>query len=344
MGFFRRKTAAVPKPSPFVAQENKQRILLISNCQVQPLKHGLANVCRDIEIDIIPVHVIAPGKRAEVFSKYVANKATYTCVLSVALSDEFGPLASSVIKNSFAPLPVLSIANIYFDGTLPDICYVGGLNARVPGPISEYHSRIAVLGYLMGLPVETTVRMYCDAVYRHLGYYDSFQQSLDEMARRDAETDIPLGDLLETKVREGNCFLSHNHPTSLIMAAYINKVGDVLVQRGLAEPSGLKLSQETFINFLAQSVIFPVYPEIAAHHGLPYETSYVFRTATVGDEPSKTIALEDFVRAEYRAFQSADQGILRSTWPGSALMQLYGDKRDFQLLVEDLAHSVLGDV
>lgn len=337
MAFFRRKTAPSSAPPPSLeAQANVTRILLISNCQVQPLKHGLANVCRNVRIDTIPVHIVSPQDRTATFSHYIARKADYSCVLSVPLSDEFGPLASSVIHNAFAPTPVLSIANIYFDGTLPDICYVGGINARMPGPIGEYHSRIALLGYLMNLPVEMTVRMYCDAVYKRLGYYDAFQQSLDEMSRRDALTDIPLGELLESKVREGNCFLSHNHPTGLLMSAYINRIGDVLFERGLASPSGLRLSQEIFINFLAQSVIFPVYPEISEHHKLPYETSYVFRTSTVGDEPSKAINLTDFVVAEYHAFKSANQEVLNSTWPGSTLMQLYGNNFDFLELVTNM--------
>lgn len=337
MKIFRRKsTTASAAPPPSEVTVCSSRILLISNCQVQPLKHGLANVCRDIVIDTIPVHVVSAGARDATFSNYIERKADYTCVLSVPLSAEFGPLATSAIRDAFFPTPVLSIANIHFDGTLPDICYVGGLNARMPGPIGEYHSKIALLGYLMNMPVAKTVGMYCDSVYERLGYYEAFRLSLDEMARRDAETDIPLGDLLESKVREGNCFLSHNHPTGLLMSAYINKISLTLFERGLASPSGLRLSQEIFINFLAQSVIFPVFPEIAAYHKLPYETSYVFRTATVGDEPSKPIRLEDFVSVEYKAFSLADQTTLKSTWPGATLMHMHGKNAEFQNMVSRL--------
>ncbi len=333
MSFFRKKQTVAPAQT---RETNAVRILVVSNCQVQPLMHGIGNICKDIVVDTIPVHVVEPAKRAAVFDRHIAQKNDYAAILSVPLSADYGPLAANAIKASFAPTPVFTIANIHFDGTLPDICYVGGLNERMPGPLDAYHSRIAVLGYLMNLPVEATVRLYCDAIYKRLEYYESFQRSLDEMARRDAETDIPLGDLLEMKVREGNCFLSHNHPTSLLMSAYVNKVCDFLAERGLVRHSGLKLSQETLINFLAHSAIFPVYPEIAAYHGLPYSTSYVFRTPTYGEKPSSPLDLQAFVAAEYESFRHADQKVLRGTWPGSALMQLHGDIPEFQDLVAQL--------
>ena len=341
MRFFRRNPITKPEttPKPPEAPAGVTRILLISNCQVQPLKHGLANVCERVQIDAVPIHLIPPDERPANFSKYIQNKNNYDLVLSIFLSEDFGELSTDRIHKTFAPIPVLTIANLYFDGTLPDICYIGGLNARTPGPIGDYHSRIALLGYLMNLPVATTVNLYCDAVYQQLGYYDAFRRSLDEMARRDEGTDIPLGNLLEEKVREGNCFLSQNHPTSLLLTAYINRIGEHLAKNGYVTSSGLRLSQEDFINFLAQSVIFPVYPEIAARHGLPYQTSYVFRTATAGDEPSRPISLSDFVTAEYAAFHDADQKVLAAFWPGSELMDKYGRDATFKTLVANLAHS-----
>lgn len=315
---------------------NPRKILVVSNCQVQPLKHGLGNVLKNVEIEAVPIHVISLDDRTRVFEKYIHDRKDYAFVLSVQLSDDFGAFAADKIAEHFHPTPVFTISNLYFTGLLPDICYLGGLNARAPGPIGEYHSQIALLGYLMGMDVASTVRLYVHPVYAHLGFYDEYQSSLDEMARRDATTDIPIGDILPVQLRQGICFLSQNHPTSLLLCPYINKIAHWVSSRGLVDHSGADLSPEAAVNYLAYSTVFPVYPEIAQHHGMPYGGSYVFRTPTIGDAPSRPLSLEAFVTGEYEAFRAGDRGVLENNYPGNLLTYRGVQNPDFHDIVRTL--------
>jgi chloramphenicol O-acetyltransferase type B len=302
----------------------RRRLLIISNCQVQPLKHGLAAVCADTDFDIVPVHVVAKGDRVREFKKILKDKAKYAGVLAINLSEEFGPFSTQDIAGSFHPVPVFSISNLYFSGLQPDATYIGGLSQRAPGPIGDYHSQLALLGYLLGLGVPQTVSLYCDIMYRYLGYYDAFQTSLDEMRSRDAHTDIPIGDLLESCVRQGVCFLSQNHPTSLLLAPYINRISAYLAERGIVDKIG-DIQAGELVNYLAYSSVFPVFPEIAARHDMPYAGNYIFRSVTEYDVPGRVMDLERFVSGEFEAFRQADQKILRETYPGNLLLMKYSD-------------------
>ena len=239
---------------------DKTPFLLISNCQVQPLKHGLSEVCNNVEIDSFAVHVVPVEERDTAIKQLVQKKNFYKFVVSIPLSDDFGMLSSENIAVSFHPTPVISISNITFRGLQPDITYVGGMSARAPGPIGDYHSKIALLGYLMGLSIPDTLKLYCNSVYEALGFYAEFEESSQELKRRDENTTIPLGDDLEASVQKGVAFLSHNHPTSLLLAPYVNKIAAWLAENNLVTLTGLQLRPEEMINFLACSSVFTVYP------------------------------------------------------------------------------------
>jgi hypothetical protein len=317
----------------------KTPFLLVSNCQVQPLKHGLSEVCKAVEIDTFPVHVVPLDQREATVNQYVKDKAKYKFVVSIPLSDDFGAMSIDRIRASFHPIPVIFITNIVFMGLHPDISYVGGISARAPGPIGDYHSKVALLAFLMGLSVSDAVKMYCDEIYRYIGYYNVFADSALELQSRDTNVTIPLGGVLEDAVRSGVAFLSHNHPTSVLLAPYINKIATWLAEHGHVELTGLQLRPEEMINFLACSSVFPIYPEVARYHDLPYPGSYVFRTATLGDSPSVPLDLDAFVAAEFDAFRNADRDFLVQNYPGNSLMCNFGDKAEFQQVVRDLINA-----
>lgn len=315
---------------------DKTPFLLISNCQVQPLKHGLSQVCSDVDIESFAVHVYSVEERETVIKQVVQKKDHYKFVVTIPLSDDFGMLSSEKIAASFHPTPVISISNITYRGLHPDITYVGGISARAPGPIGDYHSKVALLGFLMGLSVAQTVKLYCNKIYETLGFYAEFEESSLELKRRDQNTTVPLGEDLEASLQHGVAFLSHNHPTSVLLAPYVNKIAAWLAEQGLVRLTGLKLQPEEMINFLACSSVFPVYPEIVQRHNLPYEGSYIFRTATLGDTPATPIGLYDFVAGEFEAFSHADRDFLLSSYPGNILMFSFGNNEEFKQLVSSL--------
>jgi hypothetical protein len=212
-------------------------------------------------------------------------------------------------------MPVIRISNIFFSGFHPDQTYIGGLNQRVVGPLGDCHSKLAIHGFMRGLTVDETLSLFCSQSYSSLGYFDEFSVSLDTLTKRDDLVDVPVTRFLETKLRSDLCFYSFNHPTSAVFSVYAADVMQYLVLHGLARHSGFPADPSIGAESLAGSVIFPVYPEIAAHHGVPHIGSYTFKPQSTWINP---IDLKRFLTLEFEAFE----GVGRETLALSHAAQL----------------------
>ena len=69
---------------------------------------------------------------------------------------------------------------------------------------------------------------------------------------------------------------------------------------------------------LANNVIFPIYPEIAARHGIPQFGSYHFKP--VGSRVN-SISLESFIGKEYDALSSVGAPALAATPIGQQILK-----------------------
>jgi hypothetical protein len=285
--------------------------IIISNCQSQPLKHILSLMCRDLRFDGLGVHLIPPHKRNETVAQFVEEtRGKYAVVLAVTLSDDFGPLSAARLRDTFAGSAVFTIPNFYFAGLHPDLTYMGGIGHRVRGPLGEYHSKLAVLGYMKGLSAEQTIDLFRDDVYRRLGYYDMYHESMVKLRRRDEWLDIPFTEELTRLLKEDFCFFSVNHPTSFLVSRFCDKAAGHFEAQGLARKVSWPRCVSAFPNHLAQSAIFPIYPEVAAAHGVPYDGSYIFKPQTFGDNPATCLDMPAFVRAEFDAFRALSPEML----------------------------------
>ncbi|QYK43096.1 MAG: hypothetical protein KF887_08375 [Paracoccaceae bacterium] len=279
----------------------KKRGLVISNCQAAPLAQMLGYFCRDMQFTAFSVNQTNEANRAARIAELLAGPGSGAdVVLSVPLSAEFGALSRPQIAGTFAGRPVLLIHNIYFAGLHPDLTYVGGMGQRVQGPMGDYHSRIVALSVAQGLPPETARALFRPEVYRALGYNRAFAASLAEFRERELQVDVPFADRMARLVRRERGFLTVNHPTAVTFAAYAQVIVSHLEERGLAHPSGLPTDPSVLPNALAPFGVFPVYPEIAARHRLPYSDPYLFRPGTVEGMPN-VLTLDDFVALGHAA-------------------------------------------
>jgi hypothetical protein len=283
--------------------QETRRGVVISNCQVQPLKHILSLFCKDIRFDGFGVHLLPPQEREQTIERFVESaKRDYDVVLAAPLSDEFGPIGIKRLRNTFSGSLVGTVPNFYFSGLHPDLTYIGQLGTRVIGPLEDYHSKIAIYGYLQGLSVDECLRLYRDGIYRDLGYYDEYEKSLAELRRRDAALDIPFTDEISGLLKTDLCFFSVNHPTSFLLGEFCIKLTAWLEHQGVASPMEWPYSVSSLPNQLAQNVFYPVYPEIAAACDLSFPGSYTFKPTTVGDNPVTCFGLREFVEGEYESF------------------------------------------
>lgn len=287
--------------------------LVISNCQAQPIAQMLGLFCRDVTFTQFPVHLTNPVNRAARVAELLAGAgAEADIILTVPLGDDYGALSAANVAQTFAGRPVLRIHNLFFSGLHPDLTYVGGMGQRVTGPMGDYHSRVVALSVACGLPAETALALLGDETYRALDYPGEYGRSLDELRRREAEVDIPFTDQMDMLVRRERAFLTVNHPTAALFGAYAHAIADRLAALGLAQATGLPPDPSSLPNPLANNVVFPIYPEIAAAHHLPYADSYLFRTP-LHNNISDVLTAREFVAADHAALSALDrEKLLRS--------------------------------
>jgi hypothetical protein len=266
------------------------------------------------------VHLLSPENRDGTISEFIERARSYDVIVTLPLSDEFGPLATDRIRETFPDTPIVTIANIYFSGLHPDLTYIGGMARRVVGPIGDYHSKIALIAYLRGLSVNRAIALFGDATYKKLGYYNAWQTSMDELRSREETIDVTLSEDLEILLHRDHCFFSVNHPTSLVVSAYARKIALWLAQRGLVTMSDWNMGAFGLVNHLASSAIFPVYPEIARHFDLSYPGSYSFKAPTLGDDTIRIMTLAEMVQGEFLAFDTIDREELLASHQGVEIM------------------------
>ena len=281
------------------------KAVVISNCQCQPLAFCLAPLFEDIVFEQFGVHLLGADPSVAIADFVSRAKDEYDLVLAIPLSAEFGPLATTRIRETFAGRHVLGISNIFFGGLHPDLTYLGALGRRIRGPLGDYHSRLAVHGFMAGLDVVQTVALFREEIFAALGFREAYAASLTELRERERQVDVPVADLLEKMLRREACLFSVNHPTTAVVARYAQAIAAALDGKGIGRRSSWPADPALLPNLLATGASFPVYPAIAAWHGVPWLGSYAFRAEGLGNTPAVPFDLEHFITREFAFFADA---------------------------------------
>ncbi|GJD62814.1 hypothetical protein MPEAHAMD_2973 [Methylobacterium frigidaeris] len=300
-----------------------RRGLVISNCQIQPIKHMMSMYSDDIVFDGFGVHLL-PHDNKDHINNLVSNIDKYDVVLTVPLSDQYEEISSEKIGNYVKSTKLVRIANMYFSGLHPDLTYIGGLSKRVDGPLGDYHSKLALLAYLRGYNVAEAFRLYTEKVYKIIGYFDVAEKSIEELKLREQNIDVQFSDILQENYREHPTFFSVNHPTSFMFDLYCQRISAWLEHNLDIKQSGFHKGALFSMNYLAGSAIFPVYPEISMHLNLKYPGSYNFKPGTVGDDPVSTYNLYQMISREFDAFDAVGRDDLGSSHQGRLVLHDYG--------------------
>lgn len=116
-----------------------------------------------------------------------------------------------------------------------------------------------------------------------------------------------------------------NHPSSSVTEGYADDIAQWLSDAGLIELVGWNAGAASAPNYLALSEVMPVFPEICRAHHLPYPGSYLFKRATIGDEPGRIINLREFVELELEAFRQVSPEVIACTFPMNVMLEKYGN-------------------
>ena len=286
---------------------DKLRGLVISNCQAAPLAQVLSFFCRDVEFVAFPVHLTHPGNREARVTAMMADAGVGAdVVLSVPLAADYGAIAADRLADTFAGRALFRLHNLYLAGFHPDLTYIGGMGARVLGPMGDYHSLIVACAVAAGLGADDTLGFFRADVYRAMGFLEVYPASLAEFRRREAGVDVPFADEMEALLPVAPLFLTVNHPTGLGFGAYARAIAARLEAAGVTRVVDWPLDPAVLPNALATNSIFPIYPEIAAAHGAAFAGSTIFRP------PINPGAVSHFTQAE---FVAADHAVLAALGP-----------------------------
>ena len=277
-------------------KDKQSSVIVIANCHCLPLADALALGGRNIKTDFIDV-TFADRPHMSLKIDNLLSSASHDFVLSFNLSTQFNRLETGILRENLGDR-LRTFTNIHFDGLHPDVTYIGTIGQRTPGFFDDYHSKLVLFCFVTGRGTDDCLRLFNGGVYKKLGYFDIYANSTRELLQRDNVCDIKFAAHFLDMIRFEPCLYTVNHPT-----------GPVFLELSalLADAVGfdfIKMNQVFFQNHLSTNFIWPVYDEIAEHHGLAYRTPAFF--IKPGERVSRSASLQEFVEGSYVAYSQAN--------------------------------------
>lgn len=262
---FREKTGIrVPVAGRFRSEsEGAPRLCVIGNCQGPEIARHLACITglpvtgRDV------THYSQAGRAA-----WLADCDEAELIVTIPLSNRFDGLQVSQLQARY-PGRVRVMNAPFFEGLFPDVVFLGEMGRRLPGPM-DGHSKLTLRSYLRGDTVERCVLSFAPASLEQQGYFAAWQASKQELIRRDAEVDIPLGDVFFEHVRTVPLLLTVNHPTTVLYR---------MICKEICRTLGLEHRDIPLASMATAQAYWPVWPifdALAEHHRLAYRTPQLF--------------------------------------------------------------------
>ena len=174
---------------------------------------------------------------------------------------------------------------------------VGALSASrlIASPTGPYHSAIVLCAYLEGLGPRETAELFRDSIYTQLGFYEAWNVAAAELLGTARDIMFPLEAELARWSRRG-CFMHVlNHPKLFVLADIARRLA---VEAGLHPPVS---SVEDYLpDDLAADVVWPLYPDLAAHYGLT--GTMLFKDRARRGDP-KLYDLPAFIAASFAIYR-----------------------------------------
>lgn len=274
-------------------------IVVVSNCQCQPLAHGLQLLVGSGSVMSLPIHLKGTNQfsiQAERFEDLLALDPD-TLILTINLGPKFDEFSTESLRSRFRS--VKTITNIFFTGLHPDCTYLSVGHSRITSPIGDYNSKIILASFAIGLNQSDCHRLFCEDIFEHLGYWSEFSISASNLRAKELEVDIAFADQLVGMCTLEPSLFTFNHPTSAVFFEWISSISKALnLKKKLPE---LALMPNT----LASNAIFPIYPEIAQRNACRFSPEMSFIQPQ--DMGGKRLELDEFIAGSYNKYQSSGQ-------------------------------------
>lgn len=174
------------------------------------------------------------------------------------------------------------------------------------GPTVRCNSSIVFMGWKLGLSVAETLALFRREVFERLGFFEYWESSVAALLEEGRKAELPLDALIGQWHARGCFMYCHMHPRVEVIA----DLARLLLQRhGIPMVPGNPMQYVD--DYLANGVIWPVYPEIGEALGVA--GFYQFKLATYAyqpDGPVHLLGLEEYVEQCFAAFDQHRGGEL----------------------------------
>jgi hypothetical protein len=238
---------------------SRLRLAIVGGCQSEGLRE--ATLALIPGVDIQSWHVgVNPADSAEVIVEKIAG-----CdVVVTQMQPEHGYPSLTVDGLREAGFNAHFLPTFTFPGFHPDLSYIftpGGVLSAVH---CDFHSRIAVAGFLLGLTPQKTLPLYNPVVFDELRYFDVFAPARVAVEQGLVEAGFQPEGLIDAWLKDIGPFMyMANHPHVRVLATLAHQL---YVRLGLVDASRPVPAVKK--DHLGESFTWPVYPAMARRFGV----------------------------------------------------------------------------
>lgn len=254
------------------------KIVVSSNCQTGGVAQALRVINGSYVFQAIPIPMVGNESAEKFLVDNLLGADYWVSSGRFELADGIG-------------VKIIRLPEIYFDAFHPDLCYAKSMDSGELTKI-HYNSRIAVWAYSNGLPTDVCARLFSDAVFRELGYFDCWARAVSNLSKIFSNCLYDDAEFLRffLKIKRTGVFMhSVNHPRSAVLVELARLISSKFVC------SGAERKDEIIISDALNETIWPVYPSVAGELGL--DGSHCWRIN--GDEISDVRNYLDFAYRSY---------------------------------------------
>ncbi len=298
------------------------RFLLIGICQIE----GIAKCLRALHpLGEVEAHTLWTLEETfENEDRLFTYMRTFDFIIIQDFGeDAFGVLSADLIREIFPR--AVTLPGFLFSAFHPDIVYVANAapkpdeHRNVQSAIGDYHSALAVFGFMQNLGLEKTLSLYRREVYEALGYMNMWSESEDFLLAAFRGYGWPVERFFVQWARRGAFMHTINHPKLFVLADIARMI---LSRCNVAFVDDAV--EDRIIDPLLAGPTWPVYPAIAEQFG--FTGSMNFKKVELDSHASLMLDLPRFVAGSFAKLERVPRENIRcarvSEWiAGGALAQ-----------------------
>lgn len=234
------------------------KVLVFAGCSHLAYVHYLKAAHPDWDIRaVVPLQARKwVAERNEGFMTFLAELD-----ILVGLTDH-----EDVVTHVGAQAVHVPVPSFGYYGHHPDVINLAKLPSMLERGLA--HSRIAMAGWLSGLTLAETQALFCEETYERLGYFDKRDNDRTNILKVFSGRGLDITELFDSWYDRPGFLHYPAHPQT---GFFMDVVQLAMERAGFpadTDAATLQAARDSLVDYLEDGVLWPVYPEIAARHGI----------------------------------------------------------------------------